>query len=196
MVPKRFDRGMLLFSRSEVPEGLHLVREGSALLYLFGLNGRRLLLDILTPGDPIGETFAFDGQPASVSVEARTTLVTGLVPTHRLSRLVTEYPQIREALAHAAAANFREVLSLLEEQVLLSLPQRMAHRLARMCRTQGDAKVVHLAVTQAELSLMLGASRQAVNKALGELEQRGGVERGFQTIRCRSDVLMTGLKFN
>jgi CRP-like cAMP-binding protein len=184
MVAKKFERGALLFSRGEVPEGLFVVREGSALLYLFGLNGRRMLLDILYSGDMIAETFAFDGRPATVSVEARTELTTLLVPAHRLSLLMERFPQIRLAMARTTADNFRGVLTLLEEQVLMPLHDRTVHRLKRLCRAQGTQPVVTLALTQIELAMMLGASRQAVNNVLSELERRGTIVRRFQSIEC------------
>jgi CRP/FNR family cyclic AMP-dependent transcriptional regulator len=185
MVPKRFDRGALLFSRGEAPEGLYVVSEGSALLYLFGHSGRRLLLDILHQGDMIGETFAFDGRSATVSVEARTDLATLLVPAHRLAALSERFPEIRLSLAKATAANFRGVLTLLEEQVLMSLRKRTVHRLKRLCHAQGMQPVVTLSLTQSELAMMVGASRQAVNQVLAELEECGAINRRFQNIECR-----------
>ena len=187
MVTKRYDRGVLLFSRGDVPEGLHVLREGSALLDLFGTNGRRLLLDILRPGDLIGETFAFDGRPATVSVEARSTLVTQLVPTHRLTDLSVRFPQLQLALARGTAANFRGVLTLLEEQVLLPLPIRIMHRLIRLGHRSGAQNVETLSLTQAELAAMVGASRQAVNRELAVLEQQGAIRRHFQGIECNQE---------
>ena len=187
MVTKRYDRGVLLFSRGDVPEGLHVLREGSALLYLFGTNGRRLLLDILRPGDLIGETFAFDGRPSTVSVEARSTLVTQLVPTHRLTDLSVRFPQLQLALARGTAANFRGVLTLLEEQVLLPLPIRIMHRLIRLGHRSSAQNVETLSLTQAELAAMVGASRQAVNRELAVLEQQGAIRRHFQGIECNQE---------
>jgi CRP/FNR family transcriptional regulator, cyclic AMP receptor protein len=185
MVSKRFDRGALLFSRGEVPEGLYVVSEGNALLYLFGLSGRRLLLDILRPGDMNGETFALDGRAATVSVEARTDLTTFLVPAHHLAALSERFPQIRLALAKATVANFRGVLTLLEEQILMSLHRRTVHRLKRQCRAQSQQPVVTLSLTQSELAMMIGVSRQAVNLVLVDLERRDVILRRFQAIECQ-----------
>lgn len=184
MVRRRFDRGTLIYTRSEAPEGLFVIRKGSALFCLDGENGRRLLLKVLRVNDIMGESFAFDGKSAPVSMEARTELIADLIPDHRLASLRAEFPAIGQALAHVAAANLRATLSYLEELALMPLAERTVSRLLQLCREHSDPAPVRLDISQTELAMMLGASRPAVNQVLAALEASGALTRKFRAIEC------------
>lgn len=190
MVPRRFDRGALIYGRTEAPQGLYVIRAGSALFCLEGVGGRRLLLKILRENELFGETVAFDGRPAPVSIEARSELFAEMIPASRLGALRAAYPEIDQALARVAMANLRAVLDILEEQALLSLAERTIQRLAILCREDQEVGkgertgYVRLHISQSDLAAALGASRQAVNSVLAELEASALVQRGFRWIDC------------
>jgi CRP-like cAMP-binding protein len=193
MVTRRFERGALIYSRTEAPKGLYLVRSGSVLFGLDGLNGKRLLLRIVRENGLLGEAVAYDGRTAAASAEARTALVTDMIPAHKLRALRRQYPEIEAALGVQAAGGLRRVLSVLEEQALMSLEERGLHRLRTLCRDEGlatlEPNLVRLDLTQSEFAAMLGVSRQATNELLGSLEAAGIVSRRFKAIECRIDRL-------
>ena len=74
-----------------------------ALFALDGPKGNRFLLRILRPGDLFGESFALDGEPAGVLVEARNELRVDLIPAHRIAALEKAHPEIEQALAGLAS---------------------------------------------------------------------------------------------
>lgn len=193
MVTRRFERGVLIYSRTEAPRGLYLVRSGSVLFGLDGMNGKRLLLRIVRENGLLGEAVAYDGRTAAASAEARTALVTDMVPAHRLRALRRQYPEIETALGTQAAAGLRAVLGVLEEQALLPLYERGLHRLRRLCREEGlptdEPNRLRLDITQSEFAAMLGVSRQATNELLSAFEAVGVVRRCFKAIECRTDLL-------
>jgi CRP-like cAMP-binding protein len=193
MVTRRFDRGALIYSRTEAPKGLYLVRSGSVLFGLDGVNGKRLLLRIVRENGLLGEAVAYDGRTAAASAEARTALVTEMIPAHALRGLRRDHPEIETALGTQAAAALRAVLGVLEEQALLPLYERGLYRLRRLCRDEGlaceDPGMLRLELSQSEFAAMLGVSRQATNELLSLLEERGIVRRRFKAIECRPDLL-------
>jgi CRP-like cAMP-binding protein len=193
MVRRRFAKGTLIYSKTEAPQGLYLVREGSVLFGLDGANGKRLLLRIVRENGLLGEVVAYDGNTAAASAEARSALVTDMIPAYRLRALRKEYPEIETALGALAAVNLRALLGVLEEQALLPLVERALCRLHRLCREEGlptgDPQVLRLDLTQGEFAAMLGVSRQATNELLGNFEASGVVARHFRAIECRIDRL-------
>ena len=70
MIRRQFARGALIFGRSELPQGIFIIREGSAAFFLDGPGGERLLLKVFHPNEILGETVAFDARPAPASIEA------------------------------------------------------------------------------------------------------------------------------
>lgn len=189
MMGRRFARGALIYTRKEAPQGLYVIREGTALFALDGPKGNRFLLRILRPGDLFGESFALDGEPAGVLVEARSDLRVDLIPAHRIAALEQAHPEIEQALARVAARHLRQTLEVLAEQALMDLPERTISRLAWLCREAGGAGPIRLELAQSELAAMLGASRQAVHAELVKLEQQGVLIRQFRAIACDPDRL-------
>ena len=73
----------------------------------------------------------------------------------------------------------------MEEQTVLPAPQRLARRLLTMAlsygqATESDRTLRVLAVTQEQLALMIGVSRQTTNQILRDFKARGvlQVQRG------------------
>lgn len=186
MQPRSFARGTLVYNRTEHPGGLYVIRSGTALLQIDGVNGRRLLLKIVRENELIGEIVAYDSKPAPIAVEARSALVTDFVPAARLAQLRKLHPEIDSALAAVATQNLRAMLSAIEELCLMDLHARAISCLKRLCADVGPTteRAVHLDITQAEFASMLGASRQATNKILGQLEQKELLKRNFRFLQC------------
>lgn len=176
----------MIYNRTEQASGLYIIRDGSALFQIHGLNGKRLLLKIIRANEVFGETIAYDGKPAPIAVEARSPLRTSFIPSDQLSRLRYQYPEIERALADVAVEHLRAALTAIEELNLLDLRERTLACLARLCadcRGTGSA-TMRLDITQAELASMLGASRQATNGILAEFEKAGWLKRSFRSIEC------------
>ena len=191
MQPRAFASGALIYNRAEQPHGLYLIRSGSALFQIDGANGKRLLLKIVRANELFGETVAYDGKPAPIAVEARGPLVTDFVSTAQLASLRDRFVEIDRQLAAAASQNLRATLVAIEELNLMSLRERAIARLISLCRESGlSAETpIRLDLTQTEFASMLGASRQATNGMLGELEDIGAVWRGFRHLVCMHSVL-------
>jgi len=93
------------------------------------------------------------------------------------------------------ADKLRLAFMTMEEQVVLSAPLRLARRLVVMAEGygvqggKGGTRRV-LAVTQQELALMIGISRQTTNEILKGMEVRGilRVQRGALEIRNLSEL--------
>lgn len=191
MQPRAFASGALIYNRTEQPHGLYLIRSGSALFQIDAANGKRLLLKIIRTNELFGETVAFDGKPAPIAVEARGPLVTNFVPKAQLAALRDRFVEIDRQLAAAAAQNLRATLVALEELNLMNLRERAAARLISLCRDTGQSAdaPIRLDLTQTEFASMLGASRQATNGMLGELESIGAIRRGFRHLVCMHSIL-------
>lgn len=182
MQPRLFPRGALIYNRTERPDGLYLIRSGSALFQIDGINGKRLLLKIIHENELFGETAAYDGKPAPIAVEARSALVTDFVPTGHMELLRIQFASIDRALATVATQNLRATLAAIEELMLLDLHERAIACLKRLSAEfrQPTDTSVRIDVTQSELASMLGASRQATNKVLSEFEKAGWIKRNFR----------------
>ena len=100
------------------------------------------------------------------------------LPREQLRDLVASEPAIRDALLAALSGELRRLTTHVAELHFLDLTGRLAARLARLAEEHGErladgAVRLDAPLTQSDLAAMIGATRQSVNKLLGEFEAEG-----------------------
>jgi CRP-like cAMP-binding protein len=184
--------GEALFLRDSPPCGLYALVSGA--IRISGQSGkendaREALLVVLTPPQWFGEISVFDGSARTHHAHAAEPSVLLQVPHAELLAWLNEHPQHWRDLAVLMAEKLRMAFVNMEEQTVLSAPLRLARRLVGMAEGygvqtgRGGTRRV-LAVTQQELALMIGVSRQTTNQILKGMEARGilRVQRGGMEI--------------
>lgn len=183
--------GEALFLRDSPPCGLYALVAGS--LRVSGQSGsrdaaREALLVLLTPPQWFGEISVFDGSARTHHTHAVEACTLLQVPHDDLLTWLHAHPRYWRDLATLMAEKLRMAFVSMEEQTVLPAPQRLARRLLGMAQGYGqrhpDGRTQRvLAMTQEELALMVGISRQTTNQILRQLEsqgtlrlQRGGLE--------------------
>jgi CRP/FNR family transcriptional regulator, cyclic AMP receptor protein len=183
--------GEALFLRDSAPCGLYALVNGS--LRISGQSGNRdaareALLVRLTPPQWFGEISVFDGSARTHHAHAVDACTLLQVPHADLLTWLQTHPRYWRDLATLMADKLRMAFVNLEEQAVLPAPQRLARRLLGMAQSYGQRHANGhtqrvLTMTQEELALMVGVSRQTTNQILKQLQaqgalriQRGGLE--------------------
>ena len=178
--------GEVLFLRNSPPCGLYAVLRGA--IRISGISGtsgpageaqdaKEAVLIVLPPPVWFGEVSVFDNSTRTHDAHAvgPTTLLH--IPHDALVQWLHQHPHHWRDLALLMADKLRLAFVTLEEQAVLSAPVRLARRLVQMAhgygqiQTQGSTRRT-LALTQEQLSLMLGISRQTTNGILNDLKER------------------------
>jgi CRP-like cAMP-binding protein len=181
--------GGLIFQRGDEGDHMLAITEGRVRLSLGTAQGRELMLRQLGPWEVLGELAIIDGEPRSAdatAVEPTTAIVLprarfleiaglrpdlGLAVARHLSRLVRSTNQQMESIARYDL-RFRLVRVL-----LFSLRQVYGERVPAEA-------VLHLQLSQSDLSAVLGASRPKLNQALQSLIAEGAVRREGTDVTC------------
>lgn len=154
--------GQHVLRQGELYAGPWVVESGALLASAVLDDGHVLALDVLGPGDLVGEP---DGAPAEHGVRA---LGQGRLRT----------PQVAEA-AGLAAARARRLAALARDLAWLDVNARVEGRLvdlaARFGRAVPGGTLVPLSLTQEDLAALSGTSRESANRALRALERAGRV---------------------
>lgn len=171
--------GETLFCKGDEGDALYAVRRGRIRIATGNEEGRRLTLNIMGPGDVFGEVALLDGR--SRTADAIASEATELLMVHRrdfLALLETK-PLVALRIIELLCERIRWMSDRMEESVLLPLPARLAQRILALSEDFGD----DLDVTQDELAVFVGASRESVNRQLQVWRQKGLVELGRNRIR-------------
>jgi CRP-like cAMP-binding protein len=175
---RRFRRGEVLFHEGDPGDALFIVASGVVKVVVPSEQGEEAILATLHRGDFLGELALLDGAPRSASAVAMEATEVLALPRNRFQALVDSEPQIRDALLSALAAELRRLTVHVADLHFLDLTGRLASRLVRLAEEQGDRAQdgsvrLDAPLTQTDLAAMIGATRQSVNKLLGEFVEDG-----------------------
>jgi len=154
-----------------------VVRSGALLMEMIDVEGHRLALDVLGPGDLVGG-------PASWTSDAS---VRALLP----SGLSVAGPiALRDGLARRARRASWLACSVAWDRIVDRLVARMDDLAARFGRAVPGGSRLDLPLTQEHLAGLTGSTRESVNRALAELSTAGrvGRARGRYLVRPASDA--------
>lgn len=184
----RFDKGELLFSRGDPGTHIYLVAEGQVRLATATSGGRELSFQVAVAGDIFGEIAVLDGWPRSAEATALTPVTAFALEGGAFRELWSRHPAISSAVVSFLCRRLRDVSDKLEGIALLPLEARLARFLLAALgeRRPAPGKRLSLALgySQAELALLVGASRPKLNAALGALENAGAIGRTLDRLFC------------
>lgn len=148
--------------QGEAPGAAWTVETGKLRAWLIDQGGRELWLDILGPGDLVGE------QGGGTSAWTVTTL-----GPSRL-RVVPA-----DALGIALAARSERMADLASQLAWLGVRERVERRLCdlagRLGRPATDGVVIPFRLTQDHVAALVGTTRESANRAVRELVARGRI---------------------
>jgi CRP-like cAMP-binding protein len=175
---RRFRRGEVLFHEGDPGDALFVVASGAVKVVVPSEDGEEAILATLRRGDFLGELALLDGAPRSASAIALEATEVLALPRDQFRSLVAAEPAIRDALLTALAGELRRLTTHVAELHFLDLTGRLAARLARLAEEHGEKQPngeikLDAPLTQSDLAAMIGATRQSVNKLLGEFEADG-----------------------
>lgn len=175
---RRFRRGEVLFHEGDPGDALFIVASGAVKVVVPSEDGEEAILATLRRGDFLGELALLDGAPRSASAIALEPTETLTLPRDQFRSLVAGEPAIRDALLASVATELRRLTTHVAELHFLDLTGRLAARLARLAEEHGERRpdgsiLLDAPLTQSDLAAMIGATRQSVNKLLGEFESSG-----------------------
>ncbi len=184
MRPLKAPAGALLYGRGASSKGVFRLEKGSVRLFFLTPGGRELVLKLFYPTECIGDIAVVDGKPYELFAEAHTDCELRVLSPEKLKMLRKKYPAMDAILLDNMTRVARTALQFIEEIAVFTLEARVASRLAWLAasaKARGES-VERLTIPQKELGLMVGASRQAINKVLSKLQKLGVLKTSYGAV--------------
>jgi CRP/FNR family transcriptional regulator, cyclic AMP receptor protein len=183
---RQWPTGASLFLEGEQCSTVMIVVSGRVKVFSLTENGEEILLAVRGPGALLGELSAVDGAPRSASVAALEPVVALVVPLRSFVEFMRQHGDAAIALLQMVTGKLRDADRKRIEVAAHDIAGRVALRLVELADRFGepDGQGVRIAValSQDELAGWVGASREAVAKALRVLRDRGYVTTGRRTM--------------
>lgn len=162
---EHYPAGTTVFRTGDPPTRVGIIRRGAVELSR-NLNGRRVVLQILRPGDAVGDIGIFLRITAPYEGIALEDTVILTIEAVRFHRLLEERPRIAMRWLNSVSSRLVSYQTRLTEVLAGGLEAQIASVLVR----RADRGVVKL--SQSSLAELVGGRRTSVNRVLKRLEDQ------------------------
>jgi CRP-like cAMP-binding protein len=181
MKTRKAARGTVIFAKGDPGSGLMGVLSGTVKVSVASSEGKDIVLNMFQEGEVFGEIALLDGRPRTADATAMTDCELIVIERRDFVPFLRDHPDVTLKLLEILCARLRRTSEQVQEVTFLNLPTRLAKALLELTGSgNGGAERRKVAITQRELSQIIGRSRESTNKQLRMWEKRGWVslERG------------------
>lgn len=160
-------RGTPIFAKGDPPTSLFAVISGTVKISISSPDGRNAILNLIGPGEIFGEIALLDGQERSADATANTNCELFTIDRREFVPFVRSQPTLAMKFIELLCARLRWTSDQVEQVILQDLPRRLASALLGLTdKRKLDAASRTIAITQQEISEMVGMTRESINKQL------------------------------
>jgi CRP/FNR family cyclic AMP-dependent transcriptional regulator len=160
-------RGATIVSKGDPGTSLFAVISGTVKISVSSTEGRNAILNFIGAGEIFGEIAVLDGQARTTDAIANTNCEIFIIDRRDFLPFVRSQPALAMKLIELLCKRLRWTSDQVEQIILQNLPGRLASALIRLTEKRklasGDRTI---AVTQQEISEMVGMTRESINKQL------------------------------
>jgi CRP-like cAMP-binding protein len=174
---KEFSKGELIFGPYDTEEKIFVVREGEVEIYQLSPEGKKVIIDILVPGNIFGNS-SFSSKPfveVNDFAVARSRVILCIFRKSDFMNVLRTMPQVAMSLIEEISAKLNETDSRIRDLALSNATTRLIGELMRFAKKVGkevdDKIVVGTKLTHEELAGMTGVTRETVTRVLKKLRQ-------------------------
>jgi CRP/FNR family cyclic AMP-dependent transcriptional regulator len=173
--------GTRLYRAGDPPNGLWAVIEGEIQLKGYPTAGLEFLAPILRPGTWFGELSTVDGLPRPTDAIATEPARVVHVPMAAFARAAEVAPKLYHDIAVLACWHQRIALGFIGQTVAHPVHVRLAILLAGLAQDRGGV----VQIRQEDLAVLVGVSRQTLNRRLNALQREGIITLAYAQITVR-----------
>ena len=172
-----------------------LITEGEVRVVNYSASGRETAFAVFSQGSHVGEIAAIDGHTRSASVVALRPCTIAALSAERFRCLYEQHAAIASKLLRHLTGIIRITNERIAELSTVSAVQRIYRELLRLCvpGESGRDATINNMPTQHDLASKVGATRETVARALGQLVNTGVIERRGRTLHIRDYEMLSDM---
>ena len=160
-------RGTTIVSKGDPGNSLIAVISGTVKISVSSPDGRSAILNLIGPGEIFGEVALLDGLARTADATANTNCEIFVIDRREFLPFVRSQPALAMKFIELLCMRLRLTSEQVEQVILQNLPARLASALIRLTEKHKLAPGGRtIAITQQEISEMVGMTRESINKQL------------------------------
>jgi CRP/FNR family transcriptional regulator, cyclic AMP receptor protein len=180
---RRYPRGSTVMAKGEPGSSMMAVLAGRLRVSSVSADGREITLNVIGPGELVGEFALLDGKPRSNDVVAAEDTTMMVVERQQFMPFLLRHDTLVERLLVVLCDKLRRTSLALEEIALFDVPERLARLLVKLAADygrpvpEGGVGVrIDLKLSQRDLSTLVASTRESVNKQLRVWREEGAID--------------------
>ena len=181
--------GQEIFAKGSPGRTMVAVLQGSVKIVSLSPTGKEGILNVIHAGEVFGEIAVIDGEGRSAGAAAMTDCELLIIDRRDVLPMFERHPEICMMLMQILCRRLRRTSEQVEDVLFRSLEARLAKALlqlmedAKRAEPRGPEVVLHL--SQNDLAMIAGGSRESVNKLLQAWQREGWIALGRGSIVIR-----------
>lgn len=178
-----FRRGQLLYSQAQPVGSLFILKSGRVRVFRIAEDGKALTLAILEPGAVFGEMVLVGQRMYDGYAEAIDDALICRLSVADVERFLLADPRIAVRVARILGERVAELEDRLTDLALRPLQARVAATLLTLTRPASTSsgrfgRGLQVRLTHEQLAGVIGATREATSRVLGDFADRGLIRQG------------------
>ena len=160
-------RGATIFSKGDPGNSLFAVISGTVKMSVSSAEGRSAIFNLIGAGEIFGEIALLDGLARTADATANTNCEVFVIDRREFLPFVRSQPALAMKFIELLCMRLRWTSDQAEQVILQDLPGRLASALIRLTEKHKlEPAGRTIAITQQEISEMVGMTRESINKQL------------------------------
>ncbi|CAN5753435.1 hypothetical protein BH23ACT11_BH23ACT11_20670 [soil metagenome] len=180
IVERKFGRGELIFTPGDPDEQLYFLRTGAVRVYKTYGDYKEATVALLKDGGVFGRLDLAESGSQDDFAEASTEVRVATVRKPAVAWLIKRRPDLALSLFSAMSERMKQsdelIVTLLHREVSSRLAALLSNLGDRFGETNGQETLIDVRLTHMELANMIASTREAVSKAMTELQREGLIE--------------------
>ena len=170
--------------------GLMAVLAGTVKISVLSADGREIVLTLMREGDIFGEVALLDGHPRTADATAMTDCELMVIERRDFIPFLRSHPDLTIQIIEILCSRLRRTTEQVREITSRNLPTRLARALLHLTGDVERPAGRRVAITQHEISQIIGRSRESTNKQLHSWVKDGLIrlERGAVSVLDRDKL--------
>jgi CRP-like cAMP-binding protein len=180
-------RGEFIYMPGDGADFVYVLRQGRVKLSVLSESGKEIAIDLIQPGEILGEFALVDESPRSNMAQALDDVVMWIFPKRDFTHLLTTQPKLAMSYIRLVGDRRRRMEKKLSDITSKAVSARVCELLHEVATSAAEVEAAAsdylVPLTHHDVASLIGAARQTTTTVLNDLERRGIIELGRGWIR-------------
>jgi len=188
-VVKHFGKDEYIFFEGDPSFWLGVVLEGRVKMIKHSEGGKDVVLNLIAPGEMLGEVAAFNGEPYPATAQAMGPTVVASIHRDDYLHLLKQYPALALRVIEELGRRLRGAQEMIKSMAVERVERRIARILLKLAAATGSSNeegiVIEMPLTRQDIAEMTGTTVETAIRTMSKFRKKGLV----QTKRGRVTIL-------